>query len=45
MSIIVAGLLLGFAGGFASAGCGVALFMWRRRRRARAVTMALGPSE
>ncbi|WP_275399314.1 hypothetical protein [Novacetimonas maltaceti] len=42
MSIFVAGLLAGFAGGFISAGAGVGLFVWRRRRRAMAVRMALG---
>ena len=42
VSIFVAGLLAGFAGGFISAGAGMGLFLWRKRRRALAVRMALG---
>ncbi|MCE2578011.1 hypothetical protein [Gluconacetobacter entanii] len=42
MSIFVAGLLAGFAGGFISAGAGMELFLWRRQRRALAVRMTLG---
>ncbi|MCW4590120.1 hypothetical protein NO263_05940 [Gluconacetobacter entanii] len=45
MSIFVAGLLAGFAGGFISAGAGVGLFLWRRQRRALAVRMVLGNSD
>ncbi len=42
VSLFVAGLLVGFAGGLISAGAGVGLFLWRQQRRAQAVRMALG---
>jgi len=45
VSLFVAGLLVGFAGGLISAGAGMGLFLWRQQRRALAVRMALGNSD